>query len=105
MMEFLVIGRSTQFSEPDAEYLAMIRQGIQQFQDDTRTKAFYGFAGEWGGCLICDVGSATELDQYLTLNPLGMMTEWEIHPLTAAADILKTMEMFEKHVQNMKPAA
>ena len=99
-MQFLVLGRTAQTTtEQSAEQISWVKQGIKQFQEDPRTKAVYGFAGEWVACIICDCDTAAELGQYLTLNPLGMLADWEVHPLATPSESIQTLEMLEKHLQ------
>ena len=98
-MEFLVWGRRNSNEPIDQEEIQATKEGIKQFDSDSRTKVMYGFAGEDGGFAICEVGSANELNQYLTLNPMAAYSEWEVHPIVAAADMLSIFEMYEKHFQ------
>lgn len=98
-MVFLVVGRVPQTGNYEPEQIAWVRQGIKQFQQDSHTKAFYGFAGESAACLICDVKTTGELDQYLSLNPLSMMAEWEVHPLVEPKESLRTLDMLEKAIK------
>ena len=97
-MEFLVIGRAAP-GELSGDQIEWMKQGVQQFRDDPRTKGQYGFAGEPAGCIICSCNSAAELHQYLSLNPLSLMTDWEVHPLITAEEIMQTVDMLEKHVK------
>lgn len=99
-MQFLVIGRMTQTaSEQNPEQISWVKQGIKQFEDDTHTKAVYGFAGEWATCIICEFDSAADLSQYLSLNPLGMLADWDVHPLATPSETIQTLDMVEKHVR------
>lgn len=103
-MQFLVIGRSTA-SGWNQDDINLTRMGVKQFRDDGRTKAIYGFAGENGGCLICECNTAQELNQYLSLNPLFLNNEWEIHSLVTADESLAVLDAAEKHLESMGRAA
>jgi muconolactone delta-isomerase len=94
-MEFLCLGQTG----ADADDLDTVNRGIRQFQEDSRTKAFYGYAGEWSAVAICDVGSAEELNEYLFLNPLSQFTQWQVFPLMPAEAILRQNEKIAKHQQ------
>lgn len=99
-MEFLILGRVASGGEwPGEEHVDLMIQGLQQFQQDPRTKAIYGFAGENAGCILCDCNSAEELDQYLTLNAVSQFAEWEVHALTPVNAVINTMQMLSKHLK------
>jgi muconolactone delta-isomerase len=93
-MEFLCLGQTA--ASGDAEDLETINQGIRKFQEDPRTKVFYGYAGEWAGVAICEVKSHEELNEYLFLNPLSALTQWQVFPLMHPDAIVKQNEMIAK---------
>ncbi|TET53683.1 MAG: hypothetical protein E3J54_03670 [Actinobacteria bacterium] len=99
-MQFLAIGKYdpslSQLSQ--VELLPIMRKGIKQFEEDERTQSIYGLAGEPTIALITDVDTAGELDQFLSLNPLSISTDWEVHSLTNASELNETMTMLEEKV-------
>ncbi len=99
-MQFLAIGKYdpslSQLSQ--IELLPIIREGIKQFEEDERTQSIYGLAGEPTIALVADVDTAGELDQFLSLNPISMSTDWEVHSLTNASELNETMSMLEEKV-------
>lgn len=103
-MRYLVVSRSN-MENTTPEELEWVKQGIKQFRDDSHTKAYYGFAGEPAGCLICECNSNQELNQYLNLNPLSVLSEWEIHPLVTADETLQVLDMVQQQMKAMVQAA
>lgn len=99
-MQYLAVARSTR-QNPTEQELSITKQGIQQFKEDSHTQAVYGFAGENAGCVICECNSNQELAQYLTLNPLSVTSEWEIHPLVTADQTLQIIDQVQQKMKSM----
>lgn len=99
-MQYLVIGTSSTQVWTE-EQLTITKMGLQQFQEDGRTQAVYGFAGENGGCLICDCSSNQELAEYLSLNPLSVVNEWETHPLVTAEQTIQIIDQVQQKMKQM----
>jgi len=97
-MEFLVISNSNT-NDMGLEELNNVRDGINQFKNDTRTKALYGFAGREGGVMICEVETAGELDEFLNLNPISAMREYEIVPLATIEERNNLLDKVERHLE------
>ncbi len=100
-MEYLVIGHVVRGYETDwksVEHCIAARRGLQQFQGDSRTKTIYGFAGKLSGCLIVEVKSPQELDDYLLLNPWTQLIDWEVHSLTIADQLKATLDKVESQL-------
>lgn len=102
-MEFLVISNPNT-TNMGLEELKNVRDGINQFKNDKRTKALYGFAGREGGVMICEVETAGELDEYLNLNPISAIREYEIVPLATVEERNALLDKIERHFEAEKAA-
>jgi hypothetical protein len=89
---------------PARQQLSLIYDGLKEFKQDSRTEELYGFAGEWGGVLLCNVESALELDEYVSLNPMSQVVKWEAHNVSTLDDQLQLMEKLMKHQRAQKAA-
>jgi len=97
-MEFLVISNPTT-TDIGLEELSNVRDGINQFKNDTRTKTLYGFAGREGGVMICEVETAGELDEFLSLNPISRIRDYDIVPLATVEERNALLDKVERHLE------
>ncbi len=104
-MEYLVVGNAVRGHKWQIENCINMRRGLQEFQEDSRTKSIYGFAGEPSGCVICEVKNPQDLDEYLALNPLTQLFDWRVHSLTTADEALATLEKVENQLRSTQRAA
>jgi hypothetical protein len=105
-MKVMLLGQFVGASEERAEEaLSRSLEGMKEYRDDTRTEQFYGFAGEMGGMIICNVDSAAELDEYIYLNPMSEYMSWEVHNITTLDENISTLEKMRKHMEAHKRAA
>jgi hypothetical protein len=89
---------------PAKQQLSLIYDGLKEFKQDSRTEELYGFAGEWGGVLLCNVDSGLELDEYISLNPMSQVVKWEAHNVSTLDDQISIMEKLIKHQKAQKAA-
>lgn len=105
-MKVLLIGQVvSQGIIPEEQVPSVILEGLLEYRLDARTEQAYGFAGEWGGILICNVDTAQELDEYVSLNPMAEVIQWEVHNVSNLDETISVMEKLEKHAQAKRKAA
>lgn len=102
-MEFLCLG--TTILPASVDQLDFFKDGVNQFKNDERTKAFYGFSAEQGGCIICDVNSHQELDQFINLNPITQFTDWAVFALESPDQVLNTIDKLEQQMRGLEAEA
>lgn len=107
-MQFLVILKRTESAtanRPEQE-LNLEKVGIEQFKNDSRTVQLFGLgASSRGCCTIVNVDSAEQLSDYINLNPLSMVCNWEAHPLTSSEQHVSILDKMLQHREMFKKAA
>jgi hypothetical protein len=105
-VKVMLLGQFSGATEENAEEaIANSLRGMREYRDDNRTEQFYGFAGEMGGVIVCNVDSAAELDEYIWLNPMSEYVSWEVHNISTLDDNIRTMEKMQQHMQTQRRAA
>ena len=106
-MQFAVIMHSTDSSNlPPQVQLMLAKQTFEKLTSapDPRIKAFYPVAGERAGLFIVDTNSADELAEVIGAQPLSPMARAEVHPISTAQGVLKTLQQAEQRMAQMAPA-
>ncbi len=87
------------------EVVSALLQGLREYRQDSRTEQVHGFAGEPRGIIICNVETAQELHEYMTLNPMAEFIEWEAHNSLSVDENISALEKQVKHLKAQKRAA